>query len=62
MAANVNNSELEETLAQIAVKLERLETNNAQFLSRLDIAIDYLNTLAVLAVTANDVPSRRRNA
>jgi hypothetical protein len=62
MAANMNNSELEETLAQIAVKLERLETSNAQFLSRLDIAIDYLNTLAVLAVTANDAPSRRRNA
>lgn len=62
MAGNMSNSEIEETLAQIAVKLQRLETSHAQFLSRLDIAIDYLNTLAVLAVTANDTPSRHHKA
>lgn len=56
----MNNSEIEETLARIAAKLERLETSHAQFLSRLDTAIDYLNTLAVLAVTASDEHAQRR--
>jgi hypothetical protein len=56
----MNNSEIEEALAQIAAKLERLETSHAQFLSRLDTAIDYLNTLAVLAVTANNAQRQRR--
>ena len=56
----MNNSEIEETLARIAVKLERLETSHAQFLARLDTAIDYLNTLVVLAVTATDEHIQRR--
>jgi hypothetical protein len=56
----MNNSEIEETLARITAKLERLEISHAQIVSRLNTAIDYLNTLAVLAVTANDEHFQRR--